>query len=148
MCIYLEFIRRKKILRYMELKTATYRIEHPLTYKYESPYAITLNLGLKYTSTTEMNKLQRMIKVYTPKTCYFRLFKTDLKLVYFFYIDFHYTILKTNSSYIYELKLFILFCYWNFLAIYFNSLKTYVTFNMSVTTAVTLIQENLFFFSP
>ena len=57
MCIHLEFIRRKKILRYMVLKTTTYRIEHPLTYKYESLYAVTLNLGLKYTSTTAMNKL-------------------------------------------------------------------------------------------
>ena len=47
----------KKDLIYMGLKTTAYWIEHTLRYKYESPCTITLNLGLKYTSTTEMNKL-------------------------------------------------------------------------------------------
>ena len=47
----------KKDLIYMGLKTTAYSIEHTLTYKYESPCTITLNLGLKYTSTTDMNKL-------------------------------------------------------------------------------------------
>ena len=46
----------KKDLIYVGLKTTAYWIEHTLTYKYESPCTITLNLGLKYTSTTDMNK--------------------------------------------------------------------------------------------